>query len=239
MKKTFSYFSMLLMFTLVSCGNPTENNAPEAPVATDSLSSDNHPEHSQGVLETDENEPNKKKALLTSLIGEHALDFIDGFVGANTMMEYHLDEGKWSASGSSNVGGTREGYAIDLTEEDIQKLTSSKIIVAEDLTVSYVCDGVSYFSIPFDGAGMPVELSQAPSEYYNVSMPDSLNAQTTFVNNILYLYAVDKVPSGDIEAADIAQVMADGFFLSCDEEGFQLALFYSGCCDNSIYSFKK
>ncbi len=91
---------LVASFILTSCGDENKNSQPKSNDSTsNAVNSDS----------TVKEELSRKKSTLINLIGEHKLSSISGFMGANTMVDYSVENGKWIASGSSNSGGMREG----------------------------------------------------------------------------------------------------------------------------------
>ena len=227
MKKSITILGAIIVVSLINvgCGSePTNKDANENTTTEQAVA----------------NEPmSKKKELMTKLIGEHSLKSISGFMGANTMVDYLLENGKWSASGSSNSGGMREGYDVTISKKDLEKLKSMKIVVAENLSVSFLCDGKSYFETPFKEDGMNYLLEKAPKDF-NSDVPKNLESSTTFLDNYLFFYAKDKVAEGDIKFSEFVGVMADAVMLKYNTttNEFELVLFYGDCCDSSTYLFK-
>lgn len=86
-------------------------------------------------LENDQLNNLSTKEILSKLVGEHYLESISGFAGANTLFDYEKKNGKWTASGSSNNGGMREGYKIPITAKDLSRLNTMKLILNPDLSL--------------------------------------------------------------------------------------------------------
>jgi hypothetical protein len=86
-------------------------------------------------LENDQSNNLSTKEILSKLVGEHYLESISGFAGANTLFDYEKKNGKWTASGSSNNGGMREGYKIPITAQDLSRLNTMKLILNPDLSL--------------------------------------------------------------------------------------------------------
>ena len=76
-----------------------------------------------------------KKEILSTLVGEHYLESISGFAGANTLYDYVKKNGKWTASGSSINRGMREGYKISISAQDLTRLNTMKLILNPDLSL--------------------------------------------------------------------------------------------------------
>jgi hypothetical protein len=201
-------------------------------------SSSNNTEANKTEEVKSEAQDSEKKKLLKELRGEHTLVSISAFIGANTMADYVLDNGKWSASGSSNQGGMREGAEIKLNKKELSLLSSMKIIVSDDLTVKFTCEGKDYISTSFKEDGMEYLLKKAPKEYSS-HMSEKLNSSSTSLEGYTYLYANDKFENSSLESVDIAGVMANAAVLKINEKTkkFELVLFYNDCCDNAIYTF--
>lgn len=184
-------------------------------------------------------ELSRKKKTLINLIGEHKLSSISGFMGANTMVDYNIENGKWFASGSSLSGGMREGYDIELSKDDLKKLQSMKIVVSEDLSLSLLCNNKEYFKTPFQEEGLSYFLKKSPKDYES-NMSIHLKPNSTFIDDYLYLYAKDNVKESEINYVNIVQVAADAIVLKYNTKAdeFEMSLFYGDCCDNSSYTFK-
>ena len=152
-------------------------------------------------------------------------------MGANTLVDYFIENGKWKASGSSNMGGMREGYDIELLKDDLKKLQTMKIVVSEDLSVSLYCNNKEYFKAPFKEDGFSYSLKH---------MSENLKANSTFIDDYLYFYAKDNFTETELENLDIVGVLADAVVVKYNTKTneFEMSLFYSACCDNSIYIFK-
>jgi hypothetical protein len=185
-------------------------------------------------------EISRKKSTLINLKGEHKLSSIFGFMGANTMVDYSIKNGKWIASGSSISDGTREGYHIELSKDDLKKLQSMKIVVSEDLSLSLVCNNKEYFKTLFQEDGLSYFLKKSPKDYES-NMSINLKSNSTFIDDYLYLYAKDNVKESEINYVDIVQVAADAIVLKYNTKTneFEMNLFYGDCCDYSSYTFKK
>ena len=195
--------------------------------------------NTESAMQNGKNSSSSKKDLLTSLIGEHSLQSISGFMGANTMMDYTQSNGKWTASGSMLSNGMREPYNIDLSKTDLQKLNSMKIIVTSDLSVEFSCNGKIYFTAPSNESRMEYSLKKSPKDY-GTSMPENLQPNSTFVDGDLYLFAKDNTSSSEMESVDIAGVGADVAVLKYNvkSNAFELDLFVGDGGGNSEYTFK-
>lgn len=237
MKKTLLFSTLATFLLIASCGaespsddsNETSTEQNSETTSDDETSSD----------DSEKQEMSRKKELLTSLIGDHNLTYVEGVTGANTMVEYTIHDALWSGSGSSNVGGTREAFPIELSNEDQKQINSMNISVADDLTVTFSCGGKDYFSVPFAEDEMSFILMRPVENFYSV-IPEGLKESTTFINNDLYLYANDGFAVNELTGADILEIDADAAMLIYDEtsKSFELSLFYGECCDTGIYTFQ-
>lgn len=223
---------IVVSLILFSCGGKGEENSTDTHDITgvDSVSA---------TVDL-ENNLSKKKELLQTLVGTHQLVNISGFTGANTMLDYTLEDSVWSTWGSSNVGGEREAFDIEMSEEGMRKLNSMKIVVDDSLNLRIECLGVVYRSIPFKEDGMSYFLSIKPEEFIS-NVPEDLKPASTFLKEDLYLYAEDEIPAREMELVDIMEISADAAILNYDtrEHLFELILFEGGCCNTGIYTFKK
>lgn len=231
MKKIITILGVLVVVSviLISCGGENKNSQPKASESKSNV--ENSPS-------TVKKELSRKKSTLTNLIGEHKLSSISGFMGANAMVDYSIENGKWIASGSSISGGMREAYDIELSNDDLNKLKSMKIIVSKDLSISLSCNNKEYFKTPFQEEGLSYFLKKAPKDYES-NMSINLNSKSTFIDEYLYLYARDKVKESEINYVDIVQISADAVVIKYNTKTnkFEINLFYGDCCDNSTYIF--
>ncbi len=216
---------------LISCRGENKSSQPKP------IDSTSNAENSPSSVKE---ELSRKKSTLTNLIGEHKLTSISGFMGANAMVDYLIENGKWIASGSSISAGMREAYDIELSNDDLNKLKSMKIVVSKDLSLSLSCNNKEYFKTPFQEDGLSYFLKKSPKDYES-NMSINLNSKSTFIDEYLYLYAQDKVKESEINYVDIAQVSADAVVVKYNTKTneFEINLFYGDCCDNSTYIFKK
>jgi hypothetical protein len=236
MKLNRNYSSALLcsILFLSSCGG----NSMDEQKSTDVKNNSNVP--AEAVEKTKEEAPkSEKEIILSGLIGDHALTSISGFMGANTMVDYTLERGKWLAQGSAIEEGMRQAYDIDLEREDIKMLSSMKIQVSKDLSVKLMCNGKTYYTMPMNANGMAYFLRDSPKKYSS-NFPAKLSESATVIGDYLYLYAKDHVSENEISSLNITEVFADVISISYNikSKQFEMSLFYGECCDNSIYYFK-
>jgi hypothetical protein len=235
MKKTiFLSIALAVSGTIVSCSNDQKSTSP-SDKKSEKADVNSAPEKST------KEEWSLKRKILDELKGSHTLQSISGFMGANTMVDYFIEKGKWTASGSSIEQAMRVPYDIDLTSQDLQKLKSMKVEVSEDLTVSLLCNNKVYIKVPFKEEGFTYLLKNAPKNYTQSHiLPPTLQAKSTIENKVLFLFAKDVIPETEISPIDIAQVSADAMVLKYNtaEKQFELNLFYGACCDESTYIFK-
>lgn len=234
----------MLIFTcaiaLFSCGEaPTEKGNEVNSTVVQKESADSLDLKKDGNGMSDLKELSLKKRTLTNLTGEYKLNSIVGATGANTMLDYFVEKGRWTASGSSINDGMREAYDIELSKNDRLKLQTMKIVVGEDLSVALHCNNIAYFNAPFQEEGMTYILRNSPKEYSSY-MSESLKKTTTFLEDYLYLYAKDQINESEIRNVDIAEIGADALVIKYNTKTkeFEVVLFYGDCCDNVIYTFK-
>lgn len=223
----------LLLFIASSCTNSEEVN----PIDKKHTA---NPQQAEKTT-TPTAELSEKRKTMSALIGTHSLVSISGATGANTMLDYYQENGKWTAMGSSIYQARREAFDIGISEDDLQKLKSLKVQVSKNLTVSVLCNGKTYLKAPFVEKGFTYLLKKAPKDYIQEQyIPAKLKASSIFLNDYLFLYAEDFISQEKIEEIDIVQVGADVAVLmySMKTKQFELCLFYGECCDASVYIFK-
>jgi hypothetical protein len=208
-KKNFSY-CIAISLLIVACNAP---NASDTPTATNGA-----PQNTESKQETPPEPMSKKKETLSKLVGEHNLYTISGFMGANTMIDYTLKNGKWSAIGSSLNMGEREAYDWDISNNDLKKLKSMKIIVNPDLSVTFSCNGKVYENIPFQEDG----------------------AKTSFREDQLFLFEREKYSEKKLGEIDIIGVSPNTLVISYQtkQNEFSVHLANSEMADSETYSFK-
>ena len=230
--------SILMSFLNLSlgCGDTT---VPSERQKSDSVTTGKSADSSKQPAKKQEPPESKKKALLRQLIGEYSLHSISGAMGANTLVDYVMTDGKWSASGSSISQARRQGYPIELAADDIQNLNTTKIVVDKDLTVSFVCDGKTYFTAPFSEDGLTYKLTKPPKDF-TFLVPKDLTPKSTFIKDVLYLYAEDNIPLVATQPIDFAGVEANAVVISYLQKSktFEVNVFDGECCNNAIYVFQ-
>jgi hypothetical protein len=132
----------------------------------------------------------------------------------------------------------REGYDIELTNEDVVKLETMALLISEDLTLTLLCNGKEYFKTPFKEDGMSYFLKKSPKDFIS-QVPENLNPNTTFIEEYLYLYAKDEIDESEMMNLDIAQIFADAVIITYDtkKKVFEMSLFEAKCCNASTYTF--
>lgn len=89
------------------------------------------------------------KEILSKLVGEHYLESISGFAGANTLFDYEKKNGKWTASGSSINRGRREGYKITISAQDLSRLNTMKLVLNSDFSAQLYVGNKLIITAPF------------------------------------------------------------------------------------------
>ena len=227
----FFYFCFAASCLLFSCNSQDAANPQTA--------SSGSAQNAESKQEAPPEPMSKKKETLTKLVGEHSLFSISGFMGANTMIDYTLKNGKWSAVGSSIYMAQRESFDQEITASDLKKLNSMKIIVNPDLSVSFSCNGKEFENIPYQEDGMSYSLKKAPKDYYS-AIPEKLNIKTTFIDDELFLFASDKTSAKKMEELDIMSVLPNTLVIKFNSKTneFIAQLINSEMSDNGVYSFK-
>jgi hypothetical protein len=93
--------------------------------------------------------PPDRRALLQQVVGEHPLEAISGFFGANTMSDITRDGSRWQASSSSISGGTRQGQPVGLRRSDLAVLNGLRLRVAPTLDIELLAQGRVVARFPF------------------------------------------------------------------------------------------
>ena len=186
-----------------------------------------------------EEEISEKQALLIDLQGKHPLSSISGFSGANTMYDYLQEENRWIAEGSSIHQGRRESFDIDLDKREYSILNGLQISVKNDLNIDVLLGDTVVLSVPFNKIGPFIHLS-GNAEDYVLRVPDSLDSNSTIINDVLYIAIEDEVSNAKLSPIDLVIGISDAYKLTYNvlEDEFELTLFYADCCDNAIYVFK-
>jgi outer membrane murein-binding lipoprotein Lpp len=169
--------------------------------------------------------PSLKRKTLTSLVGTHPLMAISASAGANTLLDFYKENGKWTADGSSIHQAQREGFDIELIQDDYDKLASYTITVQADLTVVIACKNKPYFTIPFNDNGMLFDLNTA-NDY--LMLPPNLSETTTFQADKLFLFATDKITeavSSELTVNEMYIGNAAYLFYDNKEKTFELFFF--------------
>ena len=117
MKNKFSKFLILLFLSLtISCGNSISKEK------NDTIEVSNTTLKNDTLVEQESEIVSEKKKILQNLIGEHSLTLISGTSGANAMSDYVFEKVKWVATGSSIYQAMRQGYDIDISDENLKKV---------------------------------------------------------------------------------------------------------------------
>lgn len=187
-------------------------------------------------------EQSAKQKLLTSMIGTHKLTSIDGMVGMNSMFNFAGKDDVWKGEGSSNEGGEREGYDIEIGEDQLGKLKTMSIVVSEDLTVTLESNGKTLCKIPYDENLKEFKLKN-PKEYleYDV-IPKGLSAEKSVFNGWHYLLVRDDYSKDLMNEMDAAAAFESEFIcikVSENLKEFQVEMRAGACCDQATYVFLK
>lgn len=235
-QKSIGIFA-LVASCFVSCSNADTQPAqlPNAEVKNQSVT----PVDTAQITPATAEEMSQKKKILEKLVGQHRLVSVSGFSGANSMIDFYKEKGKWKISASANSGGMREEFDPEIPQEDKAKLETMKIVVAPDLSITLQCDNKTFFNVPFKKDGMAYFLKKAPKDFIS-NIPKDLKQSTTVINNELYLLVKDECTEEEVSYLNLAQVMVDAVLITYNLETkqFNMNLFYGDCCDNSTYTFR-
>ena len=181
----------------------------------------------------------EKKKLLMALKGDHKLKNITVNMGANTYVDYSIENEKWKAVESDwSMRNNDEGsYKVRLSGSSIRKLESTKIIVNDDLSISVLCEDKTYFSIPFDEKGMAYKFSKSPITY---SLNEVVKPESIIVDSVLYLMGRDKVSHKEVSFTDYVGIDVGIVLLTYDmrQKSFSFDAKYEECCDGASFIFQ-
>lgn len=185
-----------------------------------------------------------KFEILSKLVGEYKLVSISGSMGANTMIDYWIENDKWKGFISSIVNNIEEGISqrdgddLKLSKKEINKLNSMKIIVNEDLAITFSCENKLYFYTPFKGNGMNFIFNEKADE--SSTLFPKINTNTTIEGEILYLYYNNNYSQQELSFNEFTGAWADAVEISYDikSKEFIMNIFLYSCCDNITYTFK-
>ena len=223
-------FGLFVILSLSSCGGNSGQNLKE----TSSPNENNSDSSKTEVFE----ELSKKKTDLIALKGEHPLQSISGTSGANTMIDFYQEKGKWTASGSSIMEGMREPFDIPLSKDDLNKLKTMRMVVSDDLSVTLFCGNKEFFKAPFQEEGFSYFIKNSPQKYSSY-MSENLKPNSTYLDEYLYFFAKDHLKESEVEFLNIGGILADGVVVKYNTKSkeFELVLFYGDCCDQATYTF--
>ena len=189
-------------------------------------------------LETDK--PSKKRALLSRLVGTHSLYRITGLAGANAMFDYNHQGGGWDAGGSSIEQGERVPHDIKLNPDDLDRLNSMALTIAEDLSATLTVEGDPVLAISYREHGLDYQLSEDIQAYDNPLL-QGLSAKTTFHNGSLYLLLKDELSESQQARMTFDGVYGDAAMVTYDVNSKELLLeiFNTSCCDQSTFFFRR
>jgi len=225
--KDLKFFSItLLALLLFSCGTGTSE-----------VKEKQIDETNQEQTKSDDVMEGPKSELLAGLVGEYQLSSAYGSAGANTMYDYQKIGNVWAVSGSSISAGVREGFELEVTDDEINRLNTMKIIVHDDYSVSLECEGETLIEVPYKNDGMKYMLHNSAEDY--IMLPEGISEDFTFDSDYLYFYAQDELPEDITSVIDIMQIFGDVAIIRYDIAigQFELFLFYGECCDASSYYF--
>ncbi len=182
-----------------------------------------------------------KTDVLSNAMGQYYLSSISGNVGANTMFDTYMENGKWKSESSSNIGGDREGGDVGLNQKDRDMLNNMHIVVDDKMGIHFYAGLIELFHSPFKASGMDYRVKQKEKSKMNEKMaalfPDSIK-----INNAYVLLADDKVSYKEIlNSGHFDIVTEDNMILTYlpGSNTFELEIFWGECCDSNVLTFEK
>jgi len=229
MNKNFTLVLFVLSISVLACCSSNQN---------DKRISDKS--ENQTIQKTKSETPlSEKKKLLMTLKGAHKLKNIAVNMGASTYVDYSIENEKWKAVESDwSMRNNEEGpYKVRLSGSSIRKLESTKVMVSDDLSVSILCEGKTYFSIPFDEKGMSYKFSKSPVSY---SLNEVVKPESIIVDSVLYLMGKDKVSHKEVSFTDYVGIDVGIVLLTYDmrQKSFCFDAKYEECCDGASFIFQ-
>ncbi|MES2568084.1 MAG: hypothetical protein V4565_14510 [Bacteroidota bacterium] len=182
----------------------------------------------------------EKGDVLSHAIGEYTLSAITGASGANNMFDTYLQQGKWVSTGSSNIGGQREGYTNDLTKEDTDLLNNLHITVDDRRGVHLYAGLIELFHSPFKAQGMDYRINQKEKTKLNERMA-ALHPDTVLYGSKYILFADDHMNYNAILHGVFEIVANDNLILTYVPaiNAFEIEIFFGDCCDTNVLTFSK
>jgi len=236
MQKFNQLILVICLFSVVACSGS------EKAESSDKNESENKKDSTENTSEGVNGEESAKKKLLTSMIGTHKLSSIDGMVGMNSMFNFAGKDDIWKGEGSSNTDGEREGYDIEIGEEQLAKLKSMSIVVSEDLTVTLESNGKTLCKIPFHEKLKELKIDAAnPHLEFDEVIP-KITEDNNVVNGWYYLLMRDDLSEDKMKEIDIPESFTPDFIsikLSENLKEFNVEIRADVCCDQATYIFKK
>gem|GEM_PF-2700254 len=161
---------------------------------------------------------------LSAAYRTYKLQEISGSTGANTLFDCVQYDRVWIATASENVGGMREGYALEVTDEDRARLNSVALTLNADGTVSLACSGSVLLSLPLDPTDRP---------YEPLSSEGGTPADVTLIASAYF-------PPEVLSCLDFFGLGADTLALLVDthDSAIELVFSTSECCSEFVCTFR-
>jgi hypothetical protein len=233
--------TVLVVLGLAACSktHPTQAT-PDTPVSVPDAGDGASPSPADASIEGSAPVPTRsKRAALTKAIGTHALESISGFSGANTLYDVAKEHGRWTATTSMNIGGTRQASSLHLTRQDVEAFGAMRVEVDGALTVRVLAKGKTLLETPFDESHMDYRFHAAHDDRSELS---KLQPSTRFVDDQLMLSLVDGVKYSDVFATKTGFIDADSaagpvtLSYAPADDSFEMHLYGASCC--SEYDFR-
>lgn len=233
MRNTFLLISSVCLLSITACSTSDKESSDKKDATEEK---DTTATQEEAVAQS------AKFKLLTSMIGTHQLSSIDGMVGVNAMFNFAGKDGEWKGEGSSNMDGEREGYDIEIGEEQLAKLKTMAIVVSEDLTVTLECQGKTICKIPYTENLTEFKLNDSKEFLEYEVIPKELSAEKSVFNSWHYLLVRNDYSKELMNAVNATESFdADFICIKVSEnlKEFQVDLRAGACCDQATYVFTK
>jgi hypothetical protein len=192
------------------------------------------------VFKTADIKPKLKKDALQDAVGTYFLHAVLGNVGANGVFEFNRKKGNWNTSYSEISGSGRGGQSNFLSKRDKSVLNSVRIIIDSTLNIHFYAGDKLLLDLPFSENGMRFDKILDKNNPL-FSEWRSYSSSTVYIDDILYLAAIDKV---DYSAAiDVGELIGSGALILeyiPEKEVFELTITReSSCCDSNTLTFSR
>ncbi len=176
-----------------------------------------------------------KYKALSSMIGDHNLSTIEMNSGMNTLIDYYIENGKWKVDASANYDGQREPIQMKISPQILQKLSSLKMRVNEDMSLSLLCNSIEIVKVNYSENGPDVQLEQPREDY--MMIPSELSSTSFNFENQIYLFASDVNDSVLTEFAPYEEANLNTFIIYINKSSKAIYLITTNGMDQALYTF--